>query len=79
MRRQGLSTHGKRFEGSSNKKEVHDLDNEKTVEISIDRFLTKLPEIEFEISMINVRAENNSFKLTLGEKNKYACVFYNFN
>lgn len=38
------------------------------VEISIDRFLTKLPEIGFEVPVTNVRAENNSFKLILGEK-----------
>ena len=29
-RRPGAPTYGKRFVGNSNKKEVHDLDNEKT-------------------------------------------------
>ena len=67
MRRRGPSTHGKRFVGNSDKKEVHDLDNEKTVEISM-RARAKLPEIEFEVPVTNVKAENNSFKLTLGEK-----------
>lgn len=30
MRRQGAPTFGRRFVGNTNKKEVHDLDNEKT-------------------------------------------------
>ena len=30
MRRYGSPIHGKRFLGNKNKKEVHDLDNEKT-------------------------------------------------
>jgi len=30
MRRQGPPTYGKRFVGNTDKKEVHDLDNEKT-------------------------------------------------
>lgn len=30
MRRQGYPTYGKQFVGNTDKKEVHDLDNEKT-------------------------------------------------
>ena len=30
MRRQGPPTYGKRYVGNTNKKEVHDLDNEQT-------------------------------------------------
>jgi len=30
MRRQGAPTYGRRFVGNTDKKEVHDLDNEKT-------------------------------------------------
>ena len=32
MRRQGYPTYGSQFVGNTNKKEVHDLDNEKTGE-----------------------------------------------
>ena len=38
------------------------------VEISIDRPLAEMPKIGFEVPVTNVRAEDYSFELTLGEK-----------